>query len=366
MKGQKEYYAFISYKREDEKWAKWLQDKLETYKLPSVIRRERGDVPKYIRPIFRDDTDLTGGVLADKLHNELFLSKYLIVICSPNATKSEWINKEINSFLDEGEITKIIPFIVGGIPHSKNIHEECFPEAILKIPSEKELLGINVKEVGKEKAFIRLVAYLLDLKFDILWQRHRRREKNRKVMASCILCLAFFLLYVFAIPVWVSIKIVDERHQLPYPKDAEIIVDGSHYPISKLDTTLTDIKFPGYMKMSKIDILFKATYYNDINCQLSLHFGWKNCAEIRLQRDNTFAIFGGVILDENGHPVENALIAIDSLKCISNSLGMFKISIPAELQSTSKIIMITKEGYELIKREEIPFADAQYILFHDK
>lgn len=29
MEQEKEYYAFISYKREDEKWAKWLQDKLE-------------------------------------------------------------------------------------------------------------------------------------------------------------------------------------------------------------------------------------------------------------------------------------------------------------------------------------------------
>ncbi len=29
MEDNKEYYAFISYKREDEKWAKWLQDKLE-------------------------------------------------------------------------------------------------------------------------------------------------------------------------------------------------------------------------------------------------------------------------------------------------------------------------------------------------
>jgi hypothetical protein len=25
------YYAFISYKREDEKWARWLQRKLESY-----------------------------------------------------------------------------------------------------------------------------------------------------------------------------------------------------------------------------------------------------------------------------------------------------------------------------------------------
>ena len=29
-------YAFISYKREDEKWAEWLQRKLEGYKLPTI------------------------------------------------------------------------------------------------------------------------------------------------------------------------------------------------------------------------------------------------------------------------------------------------------------------------------------------
>ncbi len=31
------YYAFISYKREDEKWAKWLHKKLQEYRLPSQI-----------------------------------------------------------------------------------------------------------------------------------------------------------------------------------------------------------------------------------------------------------------------------------------------------------------------------------------
>ena len=32
MEQQFQYYAFISYKREDEKWAKWLQDRLRWYK----------------------------------------------------------------------------------------------------------------------------------------------------------------------------------------------------------------------------------------------------------------------------------------------------------------------------------------------
>ena len=31
----KKYFAFISYKREDEEWAKWLQHKLEHYKSPA-------------------------------------------------------------------------------------------------------------------------------------------------------------------------------------------------------------------------------------------------------------------------------------------------------------------------------------------
>jgi len=45
MEQQKEYYAFISYKREDEKWAKWLQDKLDHYKFPTNLNG-RTDLPK--------------------------------------------------------------------------------------------------------------------------------------------------------------------------------------------------------------------------------------------------------------------------------------------------------------------------------
>ena len=33
------YYAFISYNHRDEKVAKWLQSRLEHYKLPSVARK---------------------------------------------------------------------------------------------------------------------------------------------------------------------------------------------------------------------------------------------------------------------------------------------------------------------------------------
>ena len=53
MNDEKHYYAFISYKREDKKEAKRLQHTLEYYKL-----QENPDLPEYVRPIFRDMTEL--------------------------------------------------------------------------------------------------------------------------------------------------------------------------------------------------------------------------------------------------------------------------------------------------------------------
>ena len=49
IEGRYDYYAFISYKREDEGWAKWLQHKLEHYRLPSKLNG-RTDLPREIRP----------------------------------------------------------------------------------------------------------------------------------------------------------------------------------------------------------------------------------------------------------------------------------------------------------------------------
>lgn len=47
MEPNKEYYAFISYKREDEKWAKWLQHKLEHYQRQNAqLAEERDNVLK--------------------------------------------------------------------------------------------------------------------------------------------------------------------------------------------------------------------------------------------------------------------------------------------------------------------------------
>ena len=176
MAQPKEYFAFISYKREDEKWARWLQHKLEHYRLPVKIKKENPSLPNSIRPVFKDTSELAAGVLVDEINDALKKSKFLIVICSPRAAQSEWVEKEVQTFINSGRKNNIIPFIISGTPFSKEPDEECFPSALINLKPEEELIGINVNETGRDPAFVKVVAHMLGLKFDSLWQRHEREQ----------------------------------------------------------------------------------------------------------------------------------------------------------------------------------------------
>lgn len=187
------YFAFISYKREDEKIARWLQKKLEHYKLPNSIRKDNSYLPKIIRPIFKDTTDLSGGVLEKAIKNALSSSKYLIVICSPRAAQSLWVCKEVQEFIESGREEYIIPFIIDGEPHSTDSSKECFPSGLRELSGSRELLGISIHEMGREAAVIKVVARMFDLRFDELWRRFERSKKVKRfvgfILLACILLI---------------------------------------------------------------------------------------------------------------------------------------------------------------------------------
>ena len=190
MEQSKEYYAFISYKREDEKWAKWLQDKLEHYRFPTNLNG-RTDLPKHIRPTFRDVTDLKPGLLAKEINYALQNSEWLIVVCSPRSAKSPWVCKEAQTFIDLGRADHIIPFVIEGNPFSNDNVTECYPEALLNLTGSKELLAANINEMGRDAAAIKVVACMFGLRFDTLWQRYEREKKKKR---NVLLFLVFILL----------------------------------------------------------------------------------------------------------------------------------------------------------------------------
>lgn len=202
MSVQYKYLAFISYKREDEKWAKWLQHKLEHYKFPTSVRKSNPTLPDRVRPIFKDTTDLAGGVLEKTIKEALDASKYLIVICSPRAAQSIWVCKEVQEFIDLGREEYIIPFIVDGEPNSSNISTECFPQNLRDLSGKRELLGININEMGRDAAAIKVVARMFKIRFDVIWRRYER-ERRRKlwiivvVSSIFVMCSLGIGLYVF-------------------------------------------------------------------------------------------------------------------------------------------------------------------------
>lgn len=195
MNDSYKYLAFISYKREDEKWAKWLQHKLEHYKLPTSVRKLNPVLPERVRPIFRDTTDLAGGVLETAIKDALDTSRYLIVICSPRAAQSVWVCKEVQEFIDTGREDFIIPFIVDGEPNSIDVTQECFPQNLRDLSGERELLGVNINEMGRDAAAIKVVARIFGLQFDVLWRRWEREKRLRNlVIIISVLTLLFISL----------------------------------------------------------------------------------------------------------------------------------------------------------------------------
>ena len=254
MEQTKEYYAFISYKREDEKWAKWLQDKLEHYKFPTNLNG-RTDLPKSIRPTFRDVTDLNPGLLAEEINNALRNSEWLIVVCSPRSAKSLWVCKEAQTFIDLGRADHIIPFVIEGNPFSNDTVTECYPEALLNLTGSKELLAANINEMGRDAAVVKLVSRMFEVKFDVLWQRYEREQKRKRRLQFLGLSITVLLCLCVAGWIWHQNRILKEKDWHMMENQARYIAEKANELIDKGDSYLA--------RLLLLDVMPKDEYSQD-------------------------------------------------------------------------------------------------------
>ena len=119
------YDAFISYSHSepDAFVAGKLHSMLEHYKVPKKIREISGK--KKIERVFRDREELPlSANLAMGICEALENSEYLIVICSPRSVKSEWVQREIETFLLTHTKDKVLTLLAEGEP------EEAFPDIL--------------------------------------------------------------------------------------------------------------------------------------------------------------------------------------------------------------------------------------------
>ena len=177
------YDAFISYRHAqlDTEMAKMLHKGLETFKIPRAVQKTSGK--KKINRVFRDQEELPiGSDLTDNIGTAIRESEYLIVVCSPRTPGSEWVHKEIQTFIAIHGRDHVLAFLVEGEP------SESFPEELLidengnpVEPLAADVRGENMRERKKlfKTELMRLAAPLLGCAYDDLKQRHKERRMKK-------------------------------------------------------------------------------------------------------------------------------------------------------------------------------------------
>lgn len=132
-------------------------------------------------PIFRDRDELaSGGDLSESIRKAMDDSDALIVVCSPAARASHWVNEEIRRFRASGRGDRIFCLLVAGNPDPHS--PECaFPAAILQdergnIIHEPLAADATPGGDGKRNAMLKIAAGLLDVGVDDLKRRDAQRQ----------------------------------------------------------------------------------------------------------------------------------------------------------------------------------------------
>jgi hypothetical protein len=252
------YWAFISYSQRDAELAQSLHKKLETFRVPrNLVGRCVRDrtIPRRLIPIFRDRDELpSAGDLTGKIRQALEASYALIVICSPYAAASPWVNEEIRTFKELGRADRIFPFIVDGEPYASDRPAlglpECFPPALRFAVADdgtltdrrSDPLAADARKGkdGRSNALLKLIAGLLGIGFDDLRRRELARQRQRRQIVSlaCVAAgLAMVAMYVgladtgINLPGSSDIRLALDRHGLsifrPIASHAEVVREAA-------------------------------------------------------------------------------------------------------------------------------------------
>lgn len=196
------YRAMISYSHSDERAAARLHRALERWSPPRrLVGRETpfGAVPARLGPIFRDREDLSSASdLSARVTDALQRSDALVVVCSPAAARSRWVNQEVLTFKRLHGEERIFCCIVAGEPGASSMpgreHEECFCEALRfrvgadgqlsNVPTEPVAADARPNKDGRSLAKLKLIAGLLGLELDELRQREQQRRQRRMALVT--------------------------------------------------------------------------------------------------------------------------------------------------------------------------------------
>ncbi|MBL0923255.1 MAG: TIR domain-containing protein [Sphingomonadaceae bacterium] len=182
------FAAFISYSHADAEVAAQLQRRLERYRLPKRISQMRQTPTSALGAIFRDREDLAAAAsLSAAIRDAIARAEALIVICSPDAAKSDWVSAEIELFRELHPEKPILAALVAGEPASS------FPSALTKGGIEPLAADLRPNADGPQLGFLKIVAGIAGIQLDALIQRDAQR-RIRRVTSITVGALAAMLI----------------------------------------------------------------------------------------------------------------------------------------------------------------------------
>ena len=176
------YSAFISYSHADTAFARKLHRRLETYRLPRKLARRGmgGAASRRLKPIFRDRDELVAASdLTEAVREAIAGSDTLIVVCSPAAAASEWVDLEIRLFRELRGGHGVLAALYRGEP------TEAMPPAMTEggvgpgHAHQPLAADFRAHADGEHLALLKLIAVLAGVGLDQLVQRDAQRRVQR-------------------------------------------------------------------------------------------------------------------------------------------------------------------------------------------
>ncbi len=205
------YDAFISYRHaeKDTLIASEIQSSLERFNIPKELRKKTGK--QRFNRVFRDVEELPiSSNLTEDLEEALRSSEYLIVICSYRTSESDWVKREIDTFLElhdynkqliltvlvEGEPDEVVPEI---LRHDNITHYladgsfYCRDEVVEPLSADYRMPIPKARKIELP----RLAATMLGCNYDDIIKRRKAYKRTRLLIETAIISLAAIALMAY-------------------------------------------------------------------------------------------------------------------------------------------------------------------------
>ena len=379
------YYAFVSYRGADVKWAKWFVKKSDNYLLPTITPEDikagnrapskLKEDDKYLYPVFRDRDNLKSGKILDQILAAIDVSRKIVVICTPTAAKSgSWMDDELRHIIEANRISQIIPLVVERRIYSIEEYEavgrsiddpfpdDCNPYVLRCYMKEhrehaEAINYIEIEEQGirnPERAFIKCVASIIDMPFDNLWDRFGKEQKRKSrlrrlyvAIAVIAACLVGIATWFYTLPVDVTIGLNEtsvHNDKLPPLENAEITMTVDNVTVKDTIASIDDFalfeKRPHSDIGKEAHILFRCQNWltTDTNIVLSKMTTINICRDPHPYGDIQFRLWN--INEAKTYP--NTKVSINDHDMMSDKEGRVTYSMPLAEQGIFYIIKSSK------------------------